>query len=326
MITKPSGRLLVSHRATDLDTIIVTTELTKRFGDVLAVNRVNLQVYKGEIFGLLGPNGSGKTTIVRMLCGLMTPSGGGADVVGFDVASHAEQVKANIGYMPQRFCLYEDHTVFENLNFFARIYGTGKDEAQRRITDLLELVHLSEMRNRLAGTLSGGLKQRLALAATLVHNPRLLFLDEPTAGIDPPLRRIFWDYFRQLNRQGITVFINTHYMDEAAQCDRLGILSEGSLVAVGTQETLRRRVARGDGVDVLCSNPKTAQLILQEEKYVLSAAIEDRWLRLVVEDSGSAIPRIVSALERSNLTVQNVRTKELTLEDVFFGLTQAEGI
>jgi len=318
-------RFPASHLVASLDEIILTKELTKRFGDVLAVNRVNLQVDKGEIFGLLGPNGSGKTTMVRMLCGLMTPSHGNAAVVGFDVASQAEQVKANIGYMPQRFCLYEDHTVFENLNFFARIYGLGKDEARKRIVDILELVHLSDMRDRLAGTLSGGLKQRLSLGSALVHHPKLLFLDEPTAGIDPPLRRIFWDYFRQLNRQGITVFINTHYMDEAAQCDRLGMLSEGSLVAVGTQKALRRKVARGDVLDVLCSNAEAAKLILQKEAYVFSAVIEERWLRVVVEDAGSAIPKILSVLERSNLAVHDLKVKELTLEDVFVGLTQAGG-
>jgi ABC-2 type transport system ATP-binding protein len=291
----------------------------------LAVNHVNLQVDKGEIFGLLGPNGSGKTTMVRMLCGLMTPSDGSAAVVGFDVSSRPEQVKANIGYMPQRFCLYEDHTVFENLDFFARIYGLSKGEARERIDGILELVHLTEMRDRLAGTLSGGLKQRLALGSALVHRPKLLFLDEPTAGIDPPLRRIFWDYFRQLNRQGITVFINTHYMDEAAQCDRLGILSEGSLVAVGTQKELRRKVARGEVLDVLCSDSKAAISILQEQPYILSATIEDRWLRLVVEDAGSAMPKIISALERANLAVHDVRARELTLEDVFVGVTKAGG-
>jgi ABC-2 type transport system ATP-binding protein len=316
---------LASSLVTSLGEIILTKELTKRFGDVLAVNHVNLQVDQGEVFGLLGPNGSGKTTMVRMLCGLMTPSDGNAAVVGFDVASQAEQVKANIGYMPQRFCLYEDHTVFENLDFFARIYGLGKSEARKRIVKILELVQLSDMRDRLAGTLSGGLKQRLALATALVHHPRLLFLDEPTAGIDPPLRRVFWNYFRQLNREGITVFINTHYMDEATQCDRLGILSEGSLVAVGTQEELRRKVARGDHLDVLCSDPEGGKVILQQEAYVFSVEIEDRWVRLVVEDAGSAIPRIISRLERSNLSVYDVKMRAFTLEDVFVGLTQAGG-
>jgi ABC-2 type transport system ATP-binding protein len=308
-----------------LDEIILTKELTKRFGDVLALSSVNLQVEKGEIFGLLGPNGSVKTTMVRILCGLMAPTKGMATVVGFDVSLQPEQVKANIGYMPQRFCLYEDHTVFENLDFFARIYGLSKDEAHKRTSEVIQLVHLGEMRNRLAGTLSGGLKQRLALGSALVHRPKLLFLDEPTAGIDPPLRRIFWDYFRQLNREGITVFVNTHYMDEAAQCDRLGILSEGNLVAVGTQKTLRRKIEREEELDLLCSNVQTAKSILQEEPYVLSATIEDRWLRLIVEDAGSAMAKIISTLDRSNIAVEDVKIKEMTLEDVFVGLAGTGG-
>ncbi len=310
---------------TSLDQIIYTKELTKRFGDVLAVKSVDLQVARGEIFGLLGPNGSGKTTMVRMLCGLMTPTSGTAKVVGYDVSSHPEQVKKNIGYMPQRFCLYEDHTVFENLDFFAQIYGLRREEARTRIDGVLELVQLGAMHDRLAGTLSGGLKQRLALASALVHQPKLLFLDEPTAGIDPPLRRVFWDYFRELNRQGITVFINSHYMDEAAQCGRLGLLSEGSLIAVGSPKELRRKVAGGDGLDVLCSDPQAVKLVLQGETYVFSVIVEDKWLRLIVDDAGSAVPRIISAVERSGLKVYDVKVRELTLEDVFVGLTQTGG-
>jgi len=318
-------RSLASHLGTTLDEIILTKELTKRFGDVLALNRVNLQVEKGEIFGLLGPNGSGKTTMVRILCGLMAPTKGMATVVGFDVSSQPEQVKANIGYMPQRFCLYEDHTVFENLEFLARIYGLSKDDAHKRVSEVIQLVQLGEMRDRLAGNLSGGLKQRLALGSALVHRPKLLFLDEPTAGIDPPLRRIFWDYFRQLNREGITVFVNTHYMDEAAQCDRLGILSQGNLVGVGTQKMLRRKIEREEELDLLCSDAQTAKSVLQGEPYVLSATIKDRWLRLTVEDAGSAVPKIISTLDRSNITVEDVKMKEMTLEDVFVGLTETGG-
>jgi ABC-2 type transport system ATP-binding protein len=308
-----------------LDEIVTTKMLTKRFRDVLAVDHVNLQVAKGEIFGLLGPNGSGKTTIVRILCGLMTPTEGAATVVGYDVSSRPEQVKASIGYMPQRFCLYEDHTVFENLDFFTRIYGLSKNEARRRIDEIIQLVHLGEMRNRLAGTLSGGLKQRLALACALVHEPKLLFLDEPTAGIDPPLRRIFWDYFRQLNHQGITVFINTHYMDEAAQCDRLGILSNGRLVTVETPKNLRRKGVAGDIINILCSDPQAALLILRKQEYIHSIALEDKWLKATVEDSGNAMPKIVSALERSGLAIYDIEVVEPTLEDVFVSLAGSGG-
>ena len=316
---------LETYLVNTLDEIIFTNDLTKRFRDVVAVDHVNLHVPKGEVFGLLGPNGSGKTTMVRMLCGLMVPSGGTATVVGYDVSSRPEQVKENIGYMPQRFCLYEDHTVFENLSFFARIYGLRRDEARKRISDILGLVQLSEASGRLAGTLSGGLKQRLALACALVHQPKLLFLDEPTAGIDPPLRRAFWDYFRQLNRQGVTVFVNTHYMDEAGQCDRLGILREGKIVAVGSPKELKRKVAGGDGLDVLCSDPQTARLALERETCIFSAVVEDRWLRLIVDDAGSATPRIVSALERSGIHVYDIQIGELTLEDVFLALTTGGG-
>ncbi len=198
-----------------MNKIVSTEELTKRFGDVLAIDHVNLRVAEGEIIGLLGPNGSGKTTMVRMLCELLSPSYGSATVVGYDVTSQPERVKESIGYMPQRFSLYDDLTVTENLDFFARIYNRQRAEARRRIDDVLGIVQMIEMRNRLVRTLSGGFKQRLGLACALVHSPRLLFLDEPTAGVDPPLRRIFWDYFRKLNGEGITICVNTHYMDEA---------------------------------------------------------------------------------------------------------------
>jgi len=306
-----------------LGEVISTRDLTKRFGDVVAVDHVNLEVAEGEIFGLLGPNGAGKTTLVRILCGLLTPSDGDATVVGHNVSSHPEQVKQNIGYMSQRFCLYDDLTTFENLDFFARIYGQPKTEARKRISDVLELVQMSDLRDRLGGTLSGGLKQRLALACALVHSPRLLFLDEPTAGIDPPLRRVFWHYFRQLNTQGITIFINTHYMDEAGLCDRLGILRTGRLDAVGTPRELKRKVARGDTVELLCSDPEAALTILEREERILSARTENGWLKLVVEDAESSVAGIISTIERNKLKVEQVKVTETTLEDIFVALASS---
>jgi ABC-2 type transport system ATP-binding protein len=284
------------------------------------VNHVNLEVHEGEIFGLLGPNGAGKTTIVRMLCGLLTPSDGTATVVGYDVSSQPEQVKKNIGYMSQRFCLYEDLTVSENLDFFARVYGLRKGYAKKRAAEVLEIVQLTEMQKRLAGTLSGGLKQRLALACALVHSPKLIVLDEPTAGVDPPLRRAFWIYFRQLNSQGVSILVNTHYMDEAAQCDRLGILRRGNLDAVGSPTELKQKAVRGDIVDLLCSNAQGAKQIIEALDCVSSVEKRDGWLRIVVEEAASAIPRIVSGLEKAGVTVDHVRVSEVTLEDVFLNL------
>jgi ABC-2 type transport system ATP-binding protein len=300
--------------------IVTTHNLTKRFGTLVAVNHVNLVLESGEIFGLLGPNGAGKTTMVRMLCGLLTISDGSAIVVGYDVSTQSEQVKKNIGYMSQSFCLYEDLTVTENLNFFARIYGLGKEQAKKRAAEVLRIVQMSEMEKRLAGVLSGGLRQRLALACALVHKPKLLVLDEPTAGVDPPLRRVFWDYFRELNSQGISILINTHYMDDAALCNRLGIMRNGNLDAVGTPDELRLMTSPGDTVEFYCSNPKEAKSLLEVEKYVLYVQSLDGWLRTIVVDADSAIPKIVSKLDRAGIAVDQVRVSETKLEDVFLKL------
>jgi len=304
--------------------IVTTHELTKRFGAVIAVNHVNLHISEGEIFGLLGPNGAGKTTMVRILCGLLTVSAGAATVVGYDVSTEPERVKEHIGYMSQSFCLYEDLTVSENLNFFARIYGLGKEKAKHRAAEVLDIVQMSEMQGRLAGVLSGGLRQRLALACALVHNPKLLVLDEPTAGVDPPLRRVFWAYFRQLNNQGISILVNTHYMDDAALCDRLGIMRNGYLDAVGTPEELRHKTIRGDTVELVCSNPKNAKSLLEGEEYVFSVQSQDKWLRVTVANADAAIPKIVSKLDRAGISVDQIRASEAKLEDVFLKLASRE--
>jgi ABC-2 type transport system ATP-binding protein len=300
--------------------VVITHDLTKRFRDLVAVNHVNLQVTDGEVFGLLGPNGAGKTTIVRMLCGLLTISEGTARVVGFDVSSQSEQVKKNIGYMSQSFCLYEDLTVSENLNFFARIYGLRNEEAKQRAAEVLSIVQMSDMKRRIAGVLSGGLKQRLALACALVHHPKLLILDEPTAGVDPPLRRVFWTYFRDLNAQGISILLNTHYMDEAALCDRLGIMRNGNLDAVGTPDELRRKTISGDVVDLICSRVEEAKSLLQAEDYTLSIESHEGGLRVTVADAEAAIPRLIAKLDRAGVSVDEVRVSEAKLEDVFLKL------
>jgi ABC-2 type transport system ATP-binding protein len=215
------------------DTVVVHG-LRKTFGTFVAVEGLDLTIHRGEVFGLLGPNGSGKTTTIRMLCGLMVPSGGSATVVGFDIVRDAEQIRRHIGYMSQRFGLYDDLTVTENLTFYAAIYGLHGAEREARVAELLDELGLRERAAQLAGTLSGGWKQRLALACATAHRPAMLFLDEPTAGVDPASRRLFWQKIYALAEQGTTILVTTHYMDEAERCQRLAFLSRGKLIAVGT--------------------------------------------------------------------------------------------
>jgi ABC-2 type transport system ATP-binding protein len=208
--------------------------LRKVFGDLVAVDGVDLTIRRGEVFGLLGPNGSGKTTTIRMLCGLMLPTAGSATVVGFDIVREPEQLRRRIGYMSQRFGLYDDLTVAENLRFYSSIYGLHGPARQARTAELLRDLDLDQRAGQLAGTLSGGWKQRLALACATAHRPSMLFLDEPTAGVDPASRRLFWQWIYRLAREGTTILVTTHYMDEAERCERLAFLSRGHLIAVGT--------------------------------------------------------------------------------------------
>jgi ABC-2 type transport system ATP-binding protein len=213
---------------------VVAEGLRKSFGPLVAVEGLSMTIRRGEVFGFLGPNGSGKTTTIRMLCGLMEPSGGTATVVGYDVRRDAEQIRRRIGYMSQKFGLYDDLSVGENLKFYASIYGLHGAGRRARIAELLADLGLAPRVGQLAGTLSGGWKQRLALACAMAHRPAMLFLDEPTAGVDPASRRIFWHKIHDLAAQGTTILVTTHYMDEAAQCGRLAFLSRGRLIAVGT--------------------------------------------------------------------------------------------
>lgn len=221
------------------DAAIHCEGLRKVFGELVAVDGLDLTVHRGEVFGLLGPNGSGKTTTIRMLTGLMTPSGGRATVDGVDVTEAPEQVRRRIGYMSQRFGLYDDLTVGENMRFYASVYGLRGERRTRRLEELEEELGFGERLHQMAGTLSGGWKQRLALACATAHRPRVLFLDEPTAGVDPAARRQFWDLIYEFARQGITIMVTTHYMDEAERCHRLAFLSRGHLIAVGTAQEVR---------------------------------------------------------------------------------------
>jgi ABC-2 type transport system ATP-binding protein len=224
--------------------------LRKVFGSLVALESLDLVIGRGEVFGLLGPNGSGKTTTIRMLCGLMTPTAGDATVVGFDVRTQAEQLRTRIGYMSQRFGLYDDLTVRENIRFYATVYGLHGALRDQRINELLGELGLDARVDQLAGTLSGGWKQRLALACATAHRPAMLFLDEPTAGVDPAARRRFWEIIYSLAGQGTTILVTTHYMDEAARCQRLAFLSRGRLEAVGTPDEIVQRFGEKSIEDV----------------------------------------------------------------------------
>ncbi|MEO7985778.1 MAG: ABC transporter ATP-binding protein [Gemmatimonadales bacterium] len=223
----------MTEASSSSDTVIARG-LRKVFGELVAVDGLDLEIHRGEVFGLLGPNGSGKTTTIRMLCGLMAPTAGTATVVGCDVTTEAEQVRRNIGYMSQRFGLYDDLSVAENLRFYASIYGLAGQRRKDRIAELLRDLGLAPRADQLAGTLSGGWKQRLALACATAHRPAMLFLDEPTAGVDPASRRLFWQWIYELAATGTTILVTTHYMDEAERCQRLAFLSRGHLIAIGT--------------------------------------------------------------------------------------------
>jgi len=227
-----------------------TDKLTKVFDDVTAVDGVTFDIHRGEVFGVLGPNGSGKTTTIRMLCGLLAPTSGSASVAGFDVLTQSEEIRRNIGYMSQKFGMYEDLTVAENLDFYSSLYGLAGQEKKERMDELFDDLCLRPRINQLVGTLSGGWKQRISLACAIAHHPTVLFLDEPTAGVDPAARRRFWDTIYGLAKAGTTILVTTHYMDEAARCQRIAFLSRGHLIALGTSEEVTRQFGKATIEDV----------------------------------------------------------------------------
>jgi len=294
--------------------------LTKRFGDLVAVSELDLDVPRGEIYGFLGPNGSGKSTTIRMLCGLLMPSDGNALVLDTEVPGDARRLKPRIGYMTQKFSLFGDMTVFENMQFIAEIYSYPRRKRAARIEELLERYDLRDQRKQLAGTMSGGQKQRLALACAVLHHPELLLLDEPTSAVDPQSRRDFWSALFRLAETGTTILVSTHYMDEAERCHRLAILDHGVKVADGTPTELQASTGM-HVVEVTSSDPYHAQLVIADIPAVASVTQLGMRLRVLIPESqANPVQLIEKAMRAANLEPQ-AELSTASLEDVFVAVT-----
>lgn len=306
--------------------VILTKELTKKFGDFTAVDRISFAVYPGEVVGYLGPNGSGKTTTIRMLLGLLLPSAGNAEVLGFDIRRQSEQIRLNVGYMSQKFALYNDLTVRENLSFYAGVYGVRN---QKRLDEVLDLVGLQSLQKERVSNLSTGWRQRLALGTAIVHHPRLLFLDEPTSGVDPIARRSFWDLIYELVTRGVTAMVTTHYMDEAEYCGRVGIMRKGMLLAMDTPSALKESSLPGLAWDIWIDGHQAGMILLALNALmkcpcVLRAGLVAEHLRAITPSNIQA-QDLLDELASVGIETARVEQVEPTLEDVFLALaTQKE--
>jgi ABC-2 type transport system ATP-binding protein len=291
--------------------------LTKKFGDFVAVNNVNFEVHRGEIFGFLGPNGAGKTTTIRMLLGLLTPTSGTAKVIGYDVVKENDTMRKRIGYMSQKFSLYNDLTVAENLNFYGGVYGVRGSKLTERKQYILKMAGLIGRERELTRNLSGGWKQRLALGAAIIHEPEALFLDEPTAGVDPISRRAFWELIYELAEAGTTILVTTHYMDEAEHCQNLVFIQRGNLVAKGSPEEIKVTKMHGDVVEIDCDDAGRAIQILRSLNVFEEVALYGSLIHVVTDNLPAHLPLIKKSLTDSEIKVTSVERIAPSLEDVF---------
>ncbi len=302
------------------DAAVILRDVVKRFGSFVAVDHISLEIGSGEIFGFLGPNGAGKSTTIRMLCGLLRPSSGQGWVNGLDIVSQSEQIKSKLGYMSQRFSLYDDLRVEENMAFFGGIYGLDSSTCEMRIRDVLALIGLEERRRSLTRELPTGLKQRLALGCALLHQPPIIFLDEPTSGVDPGTRRNFWDLIYTLADGGVTVFVTTHYMEEAEYCNRIGLIDHGRLIALGSPAELKSKHLAGTIYEIATDQVLAAVEALAPAEGVLDAAVFGRALHVRLKQDIDALAYLPGFLHSSGLLVDSIRPIEPTLEDVFVAL------
>jgi ABC-2 type transport system ATP-binding protein len=299
--------------------VIATHNLTKQFKHITAVDGLNLSVHKGEIFGLLGPDGAGKTTTIRMLCAIMDPTEGSASVSGFDTVKEPEAIKQRIGYMPQQFSLYGDLTVDENLTFFADVFQVERKVRQERKQELLAFARLTQFRDRRAAHLSGGMQKKLALACTLIHQPAIIFLDEPTTGVDPVSRREFWEILTELHLEGVTLFVSTPYMDEAERCSRVALMFEGDVIICDAPEQIKGLV-EGELLELRPDRLREASRLIRELPGVLEVQTYGDLLHVFVDDAEARAPSLRDSLHEASIAVQGLRQTRPRMEEAFISL------
>jgi ABC-2 type transport system ATP-binding protein len=307
------------------DITVIVEDLSKTFGDFVAVDHIHFQVGKGEIFGFLGPNGAGKSTTIRMLCGLLLPTSGKGKVAGFDLMKEPEKIKQVIGYMSQKFSLYDDLTVIENLHFFGGIYELSGSLQRKRENEVLEMIGLQDLRDRITRTLAVGLKQRLALGCAILHEPSILFLDEPTSGVDPISRRNFWNLIQQMGERGVTTFVTTHYMDEAEYCDRLALIYQGRIIALGTPSELKWMTIAQGVLEVECDPLNSALDLLKEERWVSESAVFGDSLHVIGKEGIDTEKEVSLLLQKHGVHIKRMDRIRPSLEDVFVLLIAKEG-
>lgn len=305
------------------DKAIIVKNLTKKFGDFTAVDDISFDVDKGEIFGFLGPNGSGKSTTIRMLCGVLDVGSGSASVMGYDISRQPEEIKTRIGYMSQKFSLYEDLTVDENLTFYAGIYGVESEHFSQRRVEILEMAGLKGRENELTANLSVGWKQRLALGCAIVHHPQMIFLDEPTSGVDPISRRQFWDMLYDMAAGGVTLFVSTHYMEEAEHCHRLGFIYQGKIIALDAPGRIKEQMT-SNLFEIDCPEKEKALDILEKIEIVDTAYIHGSVIHVNIGDRTGALPELTAALKSAGIPCHKIEGINPSLEDVFVSLIERQ--
>ena len=302
---------------------IEVKELTKQFGKFTAVDHVSFSVEKGEVFGFLGANGAGKSTTIKMLCGILEPTSGDALVAGYSVMNEPDKVKRSIGYMSQRFSLYNDLTVEENINFFGGVYGLGGDELQERKKWVLKIANLEGKQKLLTGSLPGGIKQRLALGTAVIHRPGIVFLDEPTSGVDPISRRNFWELINDLSGEGTTVLVTTHYLEEAEYCNNIILINAGKLIAEGTSKVLKTEYIKNPIFEIECDRVVDALELMEKQNFVSETSIFGNQIHLIVNDRFENKEQVITLLNKNGINVKRIDQIVPTLEDVFIHLLES---